>query len=142
MARGGPLRSNRATIQGNIQSLPEVAWRYPVGQSPGAAMTVDFDEDGQPETYAAENWRVVRYDGAGQVVWKSPRISRSFSLVGFEDLDGDGRREPLMVGSGLNSMSPLYFIFDPPTGRIRWQAELHPSNGGDTRFGQIIPQRL
>jgi hypothetical protein len=61
--------------------------------------------------------------------------------VALDDLDGDGRREPLMLGTGLNSSSPLYFIPDPRTGAIRWQAELNASNGGDSRFGKIDPER-
>src|SRR5207249_3444060 len=93
------------------------------------------------ESYAAENERIVRRDREGRVLWKSARISRGFTLAAFEDLDGDGKREPLMVGSGLNDMSPLYFVFDPATGRIRWQCELNPSNGGDARFGKIDPDR-
>ena len=38
-------------------------------------------------------------------------------------------------------MKPLYFIFDPHTGRIRWQIELNATNGGDVRFGKINPAR-
>lgn len=141
MPRRGPLRDNRAVVRGKIQGRPEVAWRYSLGPAAGAAVTADLDEDGRPETYHAENWRIVRRDGAGQVVWRSPRICREFTLLGFEDLDGDGRREPLLVGSGLNPASPLYFVFDPRDGRIRWQVELNPTNGGDFRLGKLDPTR-
>jgi hypothetical protein len=141
MVRGGLLRSNRANIRGKIKGTPKVAWRHEIGRVPGATITADFNEDGHPETYSVENERIVHRGSDGKVVWKSARISRGFSLVGFEDLDGDGRREPLMVGTGLNNAAPLYFIFDPGTGRIRWQCELAPTNGGDTRFGKIDPER-
>lgn len=141
MPRRGLLRDNRAVVRGKIRGRPEVAWRCSLGPAAGAAFTADLDEDGQPETYSAENWRIVRRDGTGRVIWRSPRICREFTLLGFEDLDGDGRREPLMAGSGLNPASPLYFIFDPHDGGIRWQAELSPSNGGDFRFGKLDPAR-
>src|SRR3954470_18405069 len=87
MARGGVLSGNRAHIRGKIRGTPEVAWRHELGRVPGSVLTADFDEDGVPETYAAENGRVVRRDGAGKVLWRSRPITRGFSLVGFEDLD-------------------------------------------------------
>jgi hypothetical protein len=141
MTRGNLLRTNRAGAKGKITGRPEVAWRYALGSAPAAGLTADFDADGHAETYSAENWRVVRRDAKGDVVWRSARICRGFSLVGFDDLDGDGQREPLMAGSGLNSAAPLYFVFDPKTGRIRWRHRLNPSNGGDTLFGKLDPTR-
>jgi len=137
MTRGGLWRANRATIAGNIKSEPPLAWRRQIGSVPGATFTADLDGDGRNETYSAESWRLVRRDADAKETWRSPRITRGSTLVGFEDLDGDGLREPLMVGSGLNTFAPLYFVFDPKTGSIRWQAELTPTNGGDSRFGKI-----
>ena len=80
LTRGGLWRSNRAMISGNIQDLPEVAWRYPIGAGTGNMLEEDLDGDGIAETYAAENWRVVRRDAPDQVLWRSDRISRQFFL--------------------------------------------------------------
>jgi len=141
MTRGGAWRANRATVAGNIRSEPQVAWRYAIDSNPGAAFSADLDEDGVKETYSAENFRLVRRDAQGKEVWESAPITRGSTLIAFDDLDGDGKREPLMLGTGLNRFAPLYFVFDPKTGAIRWKAELAPTNGGDTRFGKIDPSR-
>ena len=79
----------------------------PDRQGAGGTLTADLDDDDRSETYAAARHRLVRRDAPGGITWESPPITRGFSLVAFDDLDGDGRREPLMLGTGLNSSSPL-----------------------------------
>ena len=140
MLSGGPLRSGRAEVKGRIAKTPNTAWAYKTASIPLSPFPADFDADGKNETYSCENWRVVRRDN-DKITWRSAPISRIFNLIAFDDLDGDGTKEPLMLGQGLNSMAPLYFIFDPKTGRIRWKAELNGTNGGDYRFGKIDKNR-
>jgi hypothetical protein len=137
MTGGGLLRPGRAEIKGKIAKTPNVLWTSKIGFAPGYPIVADFDGDGKNESYRCENWRVVRYDADGQVRWRSEQITRSFTLTAFDDLDGDGTKEPLMMGQRLNTQAPVYFVFDPATGRIRWKAECSPSNGGDYRFGKI-----
>ncbi|MDO8588319.1 MAG: VCBS repeat-containing protein [Armatimonadota bacterium] len=141
MTGGGLPRSGRAEVKGKISKAPGVLWTGKIGAAPVYPISADFDGDGAAENYACENWRVVRRDADGKVRWRSVPISRSFSLIAFDDLDGDGGKEPLMLGTGLNAMAPLYFIFDPAKGTIRWKAELNPTNGGDYRFGKIDRNR-
>src|SRR4051812_36655198 len=86
LARGNLLQNNRAIIRGHIAGAPALAWRHAVGKLPAVALTADLDEDDRSESYAVENWCIVRRDEQNRVVWKSEPIARSFSLVGFEDL--------------------------------------------------------
>src|SRR4051812_45251465 len=83
MSRGNLLRNNRGAARGNIAQAPAIAWRHDIGSTPASSFAADFDGDGRPETYSAENWRVVRRDEQKRVVWESAPISRSFALVGF-----------------------------------------------------------
>ena len=137
MTGGGLLRPGRADIKGKISKTPSVLWTGKIGSALGYPILADFDGDGKNESYRCENWRVVRYDPDGKARWRSDQITRSFTLIAFDDLDGDGTKEPLMIGQRLNTQAPVYFIFDPATGRIRWKAECSPTNGGDYRFGKI-----
>ena len=106
MDRHDLLRSNHPSVRGEMRDAPRVAWRMQTGSPAGSQVTADFDRDGVPEIYAVENWRIVRKTAGGQRVWQSVPISRSFSVVAFEDLDGDGEVGASDVSFMLLSFGP------------------------------------
>ena len=82
--------TGRSPLGGDIER-PAVHWRFPLGGSEVECIPLPAGDRGA-DLLVTYGGCVVRTDGAGRVVWKSPACG--ISAVGaVEDLDGDGRLE-------------------------------------------------
>jgi hypothetical protein len=86
----------RSPLAGEI-SLPEVRWSFPLGGSENECIPVPRP-DGTSDLLFAYGGCVLRTDGAGRRIWKSP--SCGINAIGaVEDLDGEGDLE-IVCSSG------------------------------------------
>ncbi len=82
--------TGRSPLAGSI-SRPSIQWTYPLGGTENECFPVP-DGDGRMDLLFSYGGCVVRTDGKGVVLWKSP--SYGINAIGtVEDLDGDSRLE-------------------------------------------------
>jgi len=82
--------SGRSPLPGHI-SRPAIRWTYPLGGSENECFPLPPNQ-GRSDLLFSYGGCVIRTDGSGRTVWKSP--SYGINAVGaLEDLDGDGRLE-------------------------------------------------
>jgi len=92
--------SGRSPLRGNI-SRPSQRWSYPLGGSENECFPVPA-ADGRMDLLFAYGGCVVRTDGTGRIVWKSPACGIN-AIGAVEDLDGDGNPE-IICGTGYEVM--------------------------------------
>jgi MYXO-CTERM domain-containing protein len=132
MARHDPKRTGSAAGASDI-TAPVPYWRTYLGGAIGALgmVSADVNVDGKTEVVYVTGGRMVAKLADDTLVWETPPLGIS-SIVGLDDLDGDGKLD--IVVSGSNHA----YVFAADSGALEW-AEPDGEMGtlGAVRLGDV-----
>ncbi len=116
----GWRRDAQRTAMANGKSdinKPAVRWRYFIGGSLSAEQFVahDLDSDGKRELLYLAGGRLIAKEADDTLIWET-KILRLTYIKGLFDLNGDGKKELLVLGKGGAA-----FIFSPADGSVCWE---------------------
>ena len=114
--------NNEATVM-DMNCNETANWTLPGTGTGGPPTIADFDADGEPEIGIATATHYTVYDPNGTELWRHPVTDASSHATGSTvfDFEGDGR--PEVVYADEENL----FIFDGPTGEVRFQDSNHTS---------------
>lgn len=126
--------SGISPLVGAMKSAPEVAWALPVGSAPVSPSWFDLDGDGTKEALVSHRGILGAWRLDGTKLWEQ-RLEGA-SVVGLEDLDGDGSSE-LLVVAGVPSQVHVLRSLD---GSLRYLCPEFPLAGvAAVRIAKLNP---